>query len=348
MTMLRTITAFLMALSSITPVFPTAISLFVYIGPNDRLIFLVAEHHEYPIPQGYDRAIIAKVLDLLQDAESTEGGYHILIEGAPHAGGHDLLGELIKHAPKFKKSILEDIEIRKVSGGATTLFNEINENIAYHYHNRDKARPEILSQLESFADEFGCDIGTATFVDVFTEIEGHIKLAYEKNDQRKVKNRSQYGVIFDIRRSIAAYKELLHKHGFKETDSYMDVAVELKKKYPYDVYHKVLREFNEELHEIAANAMDLVTYERMMDLCENPASKPLIVITGAGHTSNLTDFLRDNGYLRAYHLAHQPTVHEGKRIYHPLSVEDFDVLKLPLEHFKALLPEPQPYTCILL
>lgn len=328
---------------------PTATYLSVLVSPNNRIVFFIGEDHMIPIPDGYDRPIVAKLLELLKEAEADpDAGYHLLIEKSHF--GYDLLGELMNHADKFKNSVLENIEVRKITKGVTAVMCEFNEWFSGYYRDTQNIpAQELQEQQQVFSERYACDIGTATFQDALDECEKLIKKALEKNSLRAQKNPRHARTAQDIRDSMEKLKVLLGKHGFQITDGFMDVSLELKKKYPYDVYSKTLKEIQESMCFMAAKAMDLVTYERIMDLCDESSSKPLVVIAGAGHTMNLENHLRLMGWQEILLISHLPMREDGKIIrYNPLTAEDFNVLHLPKEHFLALLPKKKVCSCILL
>ncbi len=323
-------------------IYPTAYCLKVLKGPDDQLIFFVAEDHGMDnVPEGQDKEVVEKVLKILKGAEDMpDGGYRFLIESTDIEGflvALDLLSSLMPHKDEFTKSTFQDIEMRKTMGLADHVFANIHPLEVGLFFQEDRAEDEDSIKIrESYQKRYGCDLSALTFADVFEDYKVHVAkltdLASKKSGSLKV--------VFTGRlRTIAIHIKYLEKDmeslGIKKSDRVLDVALKLAEETNYTFGTRKL--IGRALANVSSAIFNAFLLDTLFTTLESSSSKPIVIIAGGSHTSSIICALKSYFYFKVVErkLKYDDPTAKRKKVS-PLTPEAFEILSKKAKEYSPV------------
>jgi hypothetical protein len=328
----------------------------------------LSENHalreEYPKGATFEEMskspLTERFLEIIRAAENSDHpGYLVLIESV-YIGDdeytkkgvfnntRDLPHQLMGYASEFKKSTLEDIEVRRVALGAHSIINDRNPDYKYgSFIGSQSQEPNAATYRAYLYKRFLCNIGQIQLSDVLAEFDQQLKAITAKKDAYPDPAKRIIELEMEKARSdISALNELFTKEGLSDKEPLLSEALACYRKHKFiNIYEEVKKRLEKAILSPASSLFDILLYMRVLDLLEQPSNIPVVVVAGGSHVKRVVHALKEASVCSQVYAFHYANSDDplGKLPYDhkndtPLLPKDLDVLMQPIESILEKYP----------
>lgn len=255
------------------------------LGPEQSNLFFLHELHK---PKS-DTQDVDTVLELLEKSEDADDPFHVLVENTNplvhmlnrQHQVHDLLKDLMQRSDSLKSTIVEDIEVRKKTAIARTVFDFYDKPQWYQSMLFDRDNPiNTCEQLRSF---IGQTLESLTLQDVLNELDSQLNFAEGVCSLYKSHQQLYPFLNTQIIKCKGIYERLLTSIKTAELDINSPII-----RLPLQ---KSKETVNENIEQISSYLFDINLLKRILDL-QKLSKKKIMIIVGGEHARCTIDILK--------------------------------------------------------